>query len=150
MAANKKYLLLKSTSKKYLFCLQKVPFMLKWEYLAKYGSDCMREVQLKVTISSTVKDEAALKAKAEHKTMKQLIEELLIDYVRGNKDQAQTTQITHPPNLPKPKADTNVSPDDFSTYMEYVDYLERNGMLYWRTIAKKFPPYLALSVYRTI
>ena len=85
----------------------------------------MKEVQLKVTISSTIKDEATLKAKAEHKTMKQLIEELLTSYVRGNTDKAQTSQPNH-----KPKESLNVSPQDFNTYMEYVDYLERNGLLY--------------------
>ena len=87
----------------------------------------MKEVQLKVTISSTIKDEATQKAKAEHKTMKQLIEELLIDYVRGNIDKVPTTTTTH---TPTPKEALNVSPEDFDSYLDYVDHLERNGLLY--------------------
>lgn len=87
----------------------------------------MKEVQLKVTISSTIKDEATQKAKAEHKTMKQLIEQLLTDYVRGDYDKATTT-TTKP--TPKPKEALNISPKDFDSYLDYVDHLERNGLLY--------------------
>lgn len=41
------------------------------------------EVQLKVKVSSELKDQAMEKAKAEGKTMKQVIDELLTFYVEG-------------------------------------------------------------------
>ena len=77
------------------------------------------EVQLKVKVESTLKEAATQKAKAENKTMKQLIEELLLSYVRGTKEEDPITPHSG-----------QLKPEDFATRLEYVDYLEKNGLIY--------------------
>ena len=78
------------------------------------------EVQLKVKVESTLKDEATSKAKAEGKTMKQVVEELLTLYVRGAEQEEVST--TPPASL--------LTAEQFASHLEYVDYLERMGRIY--------------------
>ena len=88
----------------------------------------MEEVQLRANIKRDLKEKATLKAKAEGKSLKQVIEELLSSYVRGGIEQVQLT-------YGKPKEEvttttpTQLRPEDFNNHLDYVDYLERNGMI---------------------
>lgn len=87
----------------------------------------MPDVQLKVKVASDLKDQATQKAKAEGKSMKQLINDLLTSYVRGHSEQDPLTTIpTDPP--PQEEATPIIQPltaNDFDNYLDYIDYLER-------------------------
>lgn len=101
--------------------LEKGTFVIKWKYLTRNGEIWM-EVQLKVKVASTLKEEATLKAKAEGKSMKQVIEELLTTYVGGQEEVQLTPQVEYQEGVLKP--------EDFENRLDYVDYLERTGLIY--------------------
>lgn len=93
----------------------------------------MEDAHLRVDIARSLKEEAMKKAKAEGKSMKYVIEELLSSYVRGEQEQVQLTFKPSPRQRQQLKEEVQhkhkLTADDFDNYLEYVDYLERNNLL---------------------
>lgn len=93
----------------------------------------MEEVQLKVKVPRELKDAVAEKAKAEDKTMKQVVEEMLILYTTGELPAVgqDIVQIQQPISKEQDQfPEGTLKPEDFKNRLDYVDYLERMGLIY--------------------
>ena len=94
----------------------------------------MEEVQIRANIERKLKESVTQKAKAEGKTIKDVLVELLTSYVGRELEPVQLT-FSSPSRQPKEEVKTTtpspnqLRPEDFDNHLDYVDYLERNGLI---------------------